>query len=85
MEDISGGLDDGGVEVEPFLDLDLDLEIEMTTGLRRFLYHELVAVMWNFALEEKLGQTSFGSIYRRHLGENSSLVVAIMRFTKDAP
>jgi hypothetical protein len=83
MEDISGSLDDGGVEVEPFLDL--DLEIEMTTGSRRFLYHELVAVMWNFALEEKLRQTSFGSIYRRHLGENSSLVVTIKRFTKDAP
>ncbi|XP_052164686.1 L-type lectin-domain containing receptor kinase IX.1-like [Oryza glaberrima] len=64
-------------------DGELIMEIEMGTGPRRFLYHELVDATKSFAPEEKLGQGGFGAVYRGYLRE-LGLAVAIKRFAKNS-
>ncbi|EAZ41364.1 hypothetical protein OsJ_25879 [Oryza sativa Japonica Group] len=59
------------------------VEIEMGTAPRRLPYYELVEATKNFAVEEKLGQGGFGSVYRGYLREQG-LAVAIKRFAKDS-
>ncbi|KAL4581036.1 hypothetical protein LXL04_017242 [Taraxacum kok-saghyz] len=68
---------------EPGSGVEMNTEFEMSTGARRFSYRVLARSTGGFAGKEKLGEGSFGEVYKGFL-EDSKIYVAVKRVSKNS-
>ncbi|GJN35448.1 hypothetical protein PR202_gb24226 [Eleusine coracana subsp. coracana] len=71
------------LEEGTLFDDDLEDDFKKGTSPKRFNYGELTTTNNNFSNEHKLGEGSFGSVYRGFLTE-MSLTIAIKRVSKSS-
>ncbi|KAL8264595.1 hypothetical protein R6Q59_022725 [Mikania micrantha] len=75
--------DDHVEELGCSMEMNHELELGLITGPRRFGYLELARATTGFAEEKKLGEGSFGGVYKGFL-KDSSAYVAVKRVSKSS-